>query len=190
MRAAAQKCRGCALYRCGTQAVFGEGPASARVVVVGEQPGDAEDLAGKPFVGPAGKLLDRAFAEAGVPRDELYLTNAVKHFKWAREAGGKRRIHKTPSAGEAKACFPWLEMEIHLLKPDIVVCLGATASKALLGKTFSVMKSRGKRVASNIADVVITTVHPSAVLRAPRNDRERAYKDFVADLKKVRAAMG
>src|SRR3954464_672813 len=140
MRAAAQKCRGCALYKCATQAVFGEGPRSARVLVVGEQPGNDEDLAGKPFVGPSGKLLDKAFENAGIDRTDVYVTNAVKHFKFAREAGGKRRIHKTPSAGEVRACFPWLEMEIKLLQPDLIVCLGATASKALLGKTFSVMK--------------------------------------------------
>ena len=187
MRAAAQRCRGCALYLCGTQAVFGEGPQTARILVVGEQPGDAEDLAGKPFVGPAGKLLDKAFGEAGIARDELYLTNAVKHFKWAREAGGKRRIHKTPSAGEVKACFPWLELEIRSLKPEIVVCLGATAAKALLGKNFSVMRERGKLQTSEWAPTVIATVHPSAVLRAPRQDRDRAYRDFVADLKKVTA---
>jgi uracil-DNA glycosylase len=186
MRTAAQKCRGCPLYLCGTQAVFGEGPRDARVLVVGEQPGDAEDVAGKPFVGPAGKLLDKAFGEAGIARDELYLTNAVKHFKWAREAGGKRRIHKTPSAGEVRACFPWLEVEIRLLKPEIILCLGATAAKALLGKSFSVMKDRGKPLKSEWAPLVIATVHPSAVLRAPREDRDRAYKDFVRDLKRVK----
>jgi uracil-DNA glycosylase len=189
MRGAAQGCRGCALYLCGSQAVFGEGPRTARVLVVGEQPGDEEDKQGKPFVGPAGKLLDRAFDEAGIARGELYLTNAVKHFKWAREAGGKRRIHKTPSAGEVKACFPWLEMEIKLLQPGVIVCLGATASKALLGRTFSVMKSRGRPIESQWAPVVIATVHPSAVLRAPRQDRDRAMRDFLSDLKKVGAAI-
>ena len=189
MRSAAQGCRGCPLYLCGTQAVFGEGPRAARVVVVGEQPGDEEDKQGKPFVGPSGKLLDRAFGEAGISRDELYLTNAVKHFKWAREAGGKRRIHKTPSAGEVKACFPWLDMEIKLLEPDVIVCLGAIAAKALLGRTFSVMKSRGQPIESPWAPIVIATVHPSAVLRAPRQDRDRAMRDFLADLKKVGALM-
>jgi uracil-DNA glycosylase len=189
MRAAAQGCRGCPLYLCGTQAVFGEGQRSARVVVVGEQPGDEEDKQGKPFVGPSGKLLDRTFGEAGISRDELYLTNVVKHFKWAREAGGKRRIHKTPSAGEVRACFPWLEMEIKLLEPDVIVCLGATAAKALLGRTFSVMKSRGRPIESRWAPVVIATVHPSAVLRAPRQDRDRAMRDFLADLKKAGALM-
>src|SRR5438874_7973056 len=128
--------------------VVSEGTAGARVVVLGEQPGDAEDRAGRAFVGPSGKLLDRAFADAGIPRNEIYVTNAVKHFKWAREAGGKRRIHKTPSAGEVRACFPWLEMEIELLKPELILCLGATASKAVLGSGFSVMKSRGKIVTS------------------------------------------
>jgi DNA polymerase len=187
MKAAVQICRGCGLYACGTTAVFGSGPKAAKVLVVGEQPGDAEDKAGKPFVGPAGRLLDRAFAEAGIERSELYLTNAVKHFKWAREAGGKRRIHKTPAAGEVKACFPWLEAEIHLLKPDVIVCLGATAAKALLGKSFSVMKSRGKPVDSAWAPVVVATVHPSAVLRAPKDQRDQALKDFIADLKKIGA---
>jgi len=187
MKAAVQGCRGCALYACGSTAVFGSGPKGAKVLVVGEQPGDAEDKAGTPFVGPSGKLLDRAFAEAGIARSELYLTNAVKHFKWAREAGGKRRIHKSPSAGEVKACFPWLEAEIHLLKPDIIVCLGATAAKALLGKSFSVMKSRGKPVHSGLAPIIVATVHPSAVLRAPRDQRDQAMKDFIADLKKIGA---
>jgi uracil-DNA glycosylase len=189
MRVAAQGCRGCALYMCGSQAVFGEGPRSARVLVVGEQPGDSEDKEGKPFVGPSGKLLDRAFADAGIDRSDLYLTNAVKHFKWAREAGNKKRIHKSPSAGEVKACFPWLELEIKLLQPDVIVCLGATAAKALLGKTFSVMKARGKPVKSEWAPVVLATVHPSAVLRAPSDQREKAHADFLADIRKVGAAM-
>ena len=189
MRAAAQKCRGCALYEHATQAVFGEGPSSARVIVIGEQPGDAEDRAGRPFVGPSGKLLDRAFEEAGIPRDEIYVTNAVKHFKWAREAGGKRRIHKTPSAGEVRACFPWLEAEIHLLHPEMILCLGATAAKAVLGPSFSVMRSRGKAIKSAWAQIVIATVHPSAVLRAPRQHREQALADFLADIRKAGAQM-
>jgi DNA polymerase len=189
MRAAAQKCRGCALYKFATQAVFGEGPRGARVLVVGEQPGNDEDLAGKPFVGPSGKLLDKAFESAGIDRGDIYVTNAVKHFKWARDTGGKRRIHKTPSAGEVRACFPWLEMEIKLLRPEVIVCLGATAAKAILGKSFSVMKSRGKPFKSELAPVVFATVHPSAVLRAPRDQRERASREFLADLKKVGAAI-
>jgi uracil-DNA glycosylase family protein len=189
MRVAAHGCRGCALYQCGTQAVFSEGPLTARVMVVGEQPGDVEDKLRRVFVGPAGKLLDASLAAAGIERSELYLTNAVKHFKWARAAGNKRRIHKTPSAGEVRACFPWLEMEMKLLQPDIILCLGAVAAKAVLGKSFSVMKSRGKAAKSDWAPVVIATVHPSAVLRAPSDQRAQARADFIADLRKVRAAM-
>ena len=189
MRIAANGCRGCALYLCGTQAVFGEGPRSARVMVVGEQPGDVEDRMGKVFVGPAGKLLDKVLAEVGIERSELYLTNAVKHFKWARAATNKKRIHKSPSAGEVKACFPWLEMEMKLLQPEIIVCLGAVAAKAILGKSFSVMKSRGKPLKSEWAPVVFATVHPSAVLRAPSDQRVEARAAFVADLRKVRAAL-
>ncbi len=184
-RAAAKGCRGCPLYRLGTQTVFGEGPSRARIMVVGEQPGDAEDKAGHPFVGPSGKLLDRAFEEAGIDRDEVYVTNAVKHFKWAKDARSERRIHKTPNAGEVRACHPWLELEISLVKPDVIVCLGATAAKSLLGRTFSVMKSRGVALKSELAPAVFATVHPSAVLRAPRDERKRAEELFVADMKKV-----
>jgi len=169
----------------GTQTVFGEGPSRARVVVVGEQPGDAEDRAGWPFVGPSGKLLDRAFDEAGIDRDDVYVTNAVKHFKWAKDARSERRIHKTPSVSEVRACHPWLEAELSLIKPDVVVCLGATAAKSLLGRTFSVMKHRGEAIESEWAPAVFTTVHPSAVLRAPREDRAEAEALFIADVKKV-----
>jgi uracil-DNA glycosylase family protein len=189
MREAAQRCRGCALYRCGTRAVFGEGPRRARVMVIGEQPGDAEDNAGKPFVGPSGKLLDRALEDAGIDRAELYLTNAVKHFKWVRQGANKKRIHKTPSAGEVKACFPWLEWEIKLVQPDVIVCLGATAAKALMGRTFSVMKSRGKLLKSPWAPALIATVHPSAVLRAPRDQRDVALAELLGDLRKVASVM-
>jgi uracil-DNA glycosylase family protein len=189
MRAAAQRCRGCSLYRCATQAVFGEGPRTARVLVVGEQPGNDEDLQGKPFVGPSGRLLDKAFDDAGIARSDVYVTNVVKHFKFAPDSSSKRRIHKTPSAGEVRACFPWLEKEIELLHPEVILCLGATAAKALLGKGFSVMRSRGKPVKSDWAPVVIATVHPSAVLRAPREDREKATRDFFSDLKKAGSAM-
>lgn len=185
LRAAAQHCRGCHLYTCGTQTVFGEGPSRARVLVVGEQPGDAEDKAGKPFVGPSGKLLDRAFDAAGIDRDDVYVTNAVKHFKWAKDAKTKRRIHKTPNAGEIRACRPWLEQEIAIVRPEIIVCLGATAAKSLLGKSFSVMKSRGVAVKTELADIAFATVHPSAVLRAPSEERARAEKMFVADMRKV-----
>jgi uracil-DNA glycosylase len=189
MRVAAHNCRGCPLYACGTRAVFSDGPLKARVMVVGEQPGDVEDKLGKTFVGPAGKLLDKALEEVGIDRSELYLTNAVKHFKWARAATNKKRIHKSPSAGEVKACFPWLEMEMRLLKPDVIICLGATAAKAILGRSFSVMKSRGIPQKSAWAPVVVATVHPSAVLRAPGDERAQARADFVADLRRVRAAL-
>jgi uracil-DNA glycosylase family protein len=189
MRAAANACRGCALYKCSTHAVFSDGAASARVMIVGEQPGDVEDKLNHTFVGPAGKLLDKALDEVGIDRGDLYLTNAVKHFKWARAATNKKRIHKTPSAGEVKACFPWLEAEMRLLQPDVIVCLGATAAKAILGRTFSVMKSRGLPQKSEWAPTVIATVHPSAVLRTPSDQRAQARADFVADLKKIRVAI-
>jgi DNA polymerase len=182
-RAASKACRGCDLYKLGTQTVFGEGPSRARVMIVGEQPGDAEDKAGHPFVGPSGKLLDRALDEAHLDRDDIYVTNAVKHFKWAKDARSTRRIHKTPSAGEVRACHPWLELEIALVKPQLIICLGATAAKALLGRTFSVMKGRGVAVTSDWAPAVFATVHPSAVLRAPRADREAAEELFVADIR-------
>jgi uracil-DNA glycosylase len=154
-------------------------------MVVGEQPGDMEDKAGRPFVGPSGKLLDHAFDAAGIDRDDVYVTNAVKHFKWAKDARTKRRIHKTPNAGEIRACFPWLEHEIALVKPDVIICLGATAAKALLGRTFSVMKSRGVAIDNPWAAAAFATVHPSAVLRAPRDQRARAEQLFVADIQKV-----
>lgn len=185
MRTAAQKCRGCDLYACATQAVFGEGPSRASLLVVGEQPGDAEDRAGHPFVGPSGKLFDRALEAAGIDRDDVYVTNAVKHFKWAREAKSTRRLHKTPSRAEVRACFPWLANEIAIVQPRIILCLGATAAKALLGPTFTVTKKRGVMVKSEWAEAVIATVHPSAVLRAPSDERVRAERMFVADLRKV-----
>jgi uracil-DNA glycosylase family protein len=185
LRAAVQGCRGCDLYKCATQAVFGEGPRTARVMFIGETPGDAEDRAGKPFVGPSGKLLDRALEAAGIAREDTYVTNAVKHFKWAKDARSKRRIHKTPSASEVRACAPWLAAEIALLEPRVIVCLGATAAKALLGRTFSVMKKRGIVVASEHAEAVFATVHPSAVLRAPRDQRAIAERLFTADIRKV-----
>jgi DNA polymerase len=190
MRGAADACRGCALYKCSTHAVFSDGPRDARVMMVGEQPGDVEDQQGHAFVGPSGKLLDEVLEEVGIDRSALYLTNAVKHFKWARAATNKKRIHKTPSAGEVKACFPWLEMEMRLLQPEVIVCLGATAAKAVLGRTFSVMKSRGVPQQSEWAPTVIATVHPSAVLRAPSDQRARARADFASDLLKVRQTIG
>ena len=180
LRRAAADCRGCGLYRDATQTVFGEGPARARLMLVGEQPGDREDLAGEPFVGPAGRLLDRALREAGVNRDEVYLTNAVKHFKFTRPERGKRRIHKKPSQGEVAACRPWLLAELDRVRPGLVVCLGATAASALLGPQFRVSRQRGEVVELETGAPAVATVHPSAVLRA--RDREEAYQGLVADL--------
>lgn len=185
LRAAAEGCRGCHLFKHATQTVFGEGPRDARVIIVGEQPGDAEDKAGHPFVGPSGKLLDRALDAAGIAREDVYVTNAVKHFKYAKDSRSGRRIHKTPNAGEIRACSPWLQNEIALIRPRVIVCLGATAAKALLGRTFSVMKRRGLVNASALADAVFATVHPSAVLRAPSDQRKLAERLFVADIRKV-----
>jgi DNA polymerase len=182
LRAAAAECTACDLYRHATQTVFGEGPADAAVMFVGEQPGDAEDVAGRPFVGPAGRLLDRAMAEAGIDRDAAYVTNAVKHFKWI--ARGKKRLHQKPRVIEIEACSPWLAAEIERVKPRVLVCLGATAAQALLGRRFSVMRDRGKPVPSNLAERVIATVHPSSLLRQPdAESRAREYGRFVADLR-------
>jgi DNA polymerase len=181
-------CKACDLYKRGTQTVFGEGPKRARIMLVGEQPGDAEDIAGHPFVGPAGKLLDRGLEEAGIDRRIVYVTNVVKHFKW--EPRGKRRIHAKPNAAEISACRPWLETEIALVKPSILVCLGATAAQALLGKSFKVSKQRGEFVESSLAPLVTATVHPSSILRAPDDDaRREEMKRFVIDLKKVADAL-
>ncbi len=175
-------CKACDLYKRGTQTVFGEGPTGASLMLVGEQPGDAEDLAGHPFVGPAGKLLDRALEEAGIDRESVYVTNVVKHFKW--EPRGKRRIHAKPNAAEISACRPWLETEITLARPHALVCLGATAAQALLGKSFKVSKQRGEFVESSLAPLVMATVHPSSILRAPDDESRRAEMErFVADLK-------
>ena len=186
LRAAAMTCRGCHLWTLGTQTVFGEGPKKARVMIVGEQPGDQEDRAGHPFVGPSGKLLDRALEEAGIDRDDVYVTNAVKHFKWERGEKSARRIHKKPNDAEIRACHPWLDEEIRLVRPDVVVCLGATAAQSIMGKTFKVTKERGRAVKAPNGTTVVATVHPSSVLRAPDADaRAQAEKDFFTDLKKV-----
>ena len=177
-------CKACDLYKRGTQTVFGEGPARAEIMMVGEQPGDAEDIAGHPFVGPAGRLLDKALTEAGIDRSRVYVTNVVKHFKW--EPRGKRRIHAKPNAAEIGACRPWLETEIALVKPRVLVCLGATAAQALLGRAFKVTKQRGEFVASTLAPLATATVHPSSILRAPDDEsRREEMRAFVEDLKTI-----
>jgi uracil-DNA glycosylase family protein len=188
LRAAAAGCRGCDLWVNATQTVFGEGPRTADVMFVGEQPGDQEDRQGHPFVGPAGQLLDAGLAEAGIDRSRVYVTNSVKHFKFVVIERG-RRLHKKPSAGEVRACNPWLQEEIRLVKPRVVVALGATAAQALLGKQFRVTQDRGKPIqrGTDFAEAVVATVHPSAVLRAPADAREEARREFFADLKKVAA---
>jgi uracil-DNA glycosylase len=189
VRDAARGCQACDLYKRGTQTVFGEGPRRAEVMMVGEQPGDAEDLAGHPFVGPAGKLLDRALVEAGIDRAVVYVTNVVKHFKW--EPRGKRRIHAKPNGAEIAACRPWLETEIALVKPRVLVLLGATAAQALLGRAFKVSQQRGLFVPSPLAPRVTATVHPSSILRAPDDESRRAEMTrFVGDLKRVAAELG
>src|SRR5437763_5333763 len=183
-RDAAADCQACDLWKHGTQTVFGEGARSAEVLLVGEQPGNEEDLAGQPFVGPAGRLLDDALLEAGIDRAKTYVTNVVKHFKW--EPRGKRRIHKKPNAREVAACRPWLEAEISLLKPKVIVCLGATAAQALLGSQFRVTKQRGQFIESTLAPYIMATVHPSSILRAPDDEtRHEEKRKFIADLKRV-----
>jgi len=183
-RDAAADCQACDLWERGTQTVFGEGARRAEVFFVGEQPGNEEDLSGKPFVGPAGRLLDEALTEAGIDRTQTYVTNVVKHFKW--EPRGKRRIHKKPNAREITACRPWLEAEISLVNPKVIVCLGATAAQALLGSQFRVSKQRGQFIKSTLAPYIMATVHPSAILRAPDDETRHAEKrHFIDDLKKV-----
>jgi uracil-DNA glycosylase family protein len=184
LRNAAASCQGCPLYLRATQTVFGEGPARARVMFVGEQPGDVEDREGRPFVGPAGQLFDRALSEAGLARDDAYVTNAVKHFKF--EQRGKARLHKRPKAGEIGACLPWLRAEIATVKPEILVLLGATAGQALFGAQFRITQERGRPIASTLAELVIATAHPSAILRAPDAEaRDKAFRELVNDLKLV-----
>jgi DNA polymerase len=180
---AAQGCEGCELHRDATQAVFGEGVPSAQMMLVGEQPGDREDLAGRPFVGPAGALLDRALDQAGIGRADVYVTNAVKHFKWAPR--GKRRIHRKPNLDEIVACRPWLEAELEQVRPHVLVCLGATAAQALLGKEFRVTKQRGTFVDSPLAPAVTATVHPSSILRGDPETRDAEMDAFVADLRRA-----
>ena len=183
LKKGAADCRGCELYRRATQTVFGAGPASARVVLVGEQPGDQEDQQGKPFVGPAGRLLDQTLAQVGIDRRSAYITNAVKHFKWV--ARGKRRLHAKPSARELAACWPWLQAELTTIDPEMIVCLGATAAQALLGRDFRVTRQRGKLLPSEFAKHILATYHPSAILRAPEDARPQMLEAFTADLQVV-----
>ncbi len=188
LREAAAGCRACDLWQRGTQTVFGEGARGADVVFVGEQPGDREDLEGHPFIGPAGRLLERAVGEAGLDRHRIYVTNVVKHFKW--EARGKKRIHQKPNATEIRACRPWLDAELAVIHPAAVVCLGATAAQALLGKSFKVTQHRGEIMPADIAPMVMGTVHPSSILRAPDDETRHAeLARLVDDLKRLRAAL-
>ena len=186
LRRSAAGCRACDLWKHATQTVFGEGSARATIMFVGEQPGDREDLTGRPFVGPAGNLLDDALKQAGIDRKEIYVTNVVKHFKWVPSDRGKRRIHKKPRYGEIFACRPWLDAEIRLVRPGILVCLGATAAQALLGKGFSVSRQRGQLIPSTLAPKVVATVHPSSILRARDEEaRKSQMQAFVRDLKAI-----
>jgi uracil-DNA glycosylase len=190
LRRRAAACRACDLWKHATQTVFGEGSPHASIMLVGEQPGDREDIEGHPFVGPAGKLLDKALESAGIDRSEVYVTNVVKHFKWNPAERGKRRIHKKPRASEINACRPWLEAELQAVTPQIVVCLGATAAQAILGRSFRVTRQRGQVVPSPLAAKVTATVHPSSILRAPDDDsRKEQMEEFVRDLRRV-AALG
>jgi len=188
LRAAAAECKACDLWKRATQTVFGEGARRAAAMLVGEQPGDEEDLSGRPFVGPAGRLLDKALDEAGIERSRTYVTNVVKHFKW--EPRGKRRIHAKPDALEIFACLPWLEAELAVVRPQLVVCLGATAAQTFLGKKFKVTQERGKILASPLTPRVLATVHPSSILRAPDDETRRLeMRRFIDDLKKAAVAI-
>jgi DNA polymerase len=185
LRAAAQTCKGCGLYKNATQTVFGEGPDKAKVVLVGEQPGDQEDKQGLPFVGPAGRLLDKALAEAGIAREQVYVTNGVKHFKYIWR--GKRRLHQKPSVREVAACRPWLEAEIEQVKPKVVVCMGATAAQSVLGRPVPITRERGKFIESKTGPAIFITTHPSSILRQREDaDREREYNRFASEMKLVR----
>ena len=188
LREAARGCTACPLHLTGTQTVFGEGVKRAEVLLVGEQPGDREDLEGRPFVGPAGRLLDEALVEAGIDRAAAYVTNAVKHFKW--EPRGKRRIHQKPNASEIAACRPWLDAELRVVQPTALVCLGATAAQALLGRQFRVTRERGRLLDSELAPLTLATVHPSSILRAPDEEsRHRERAAFVDDLRVIATAL-
>ncbi len=189
LEAAVDRCRGCDLYREATQGVFGDGPRRARLMLVGEQPGDREDLDGRPFVGPAGALLDQALADAKIPREGIWVTNVVKHFKHTRS--GKRRIHQTPDSGEIEACRPWLFRELDIVKPVVLVCLGATAAKSAFGSAFRVSRSHGRILESSLASKTLATIHPSAALRAPDSaGRLRLYRQLVSDLRAAARTAG
>jgi uracil-DNA glycosylase family protein len=188
LRAAARACRACDLWRDATQTVFGEGGAGARLMLVGEQPGDVEDRSGEPFVGPAGRILDEALEAAGIPRAEVYVTNIVKHFKWRRAPGGKRRLHQRPDRAEVEACVPWLRAEVARIGPALIVCLGATAAQGLLGSSFRVTRQRGQVLPTALGPPAMATIHPSAVLRAPDSEaRATALAGLIADLRTARA---
>src|SRR6266699_3894006 len=189
VRDASRQCTACHLYKRATQTVFGEGPKGAPIMMVGEQPGDYEDVAGKPFVGPAGKIMDWALEEAGIDRAHVYVTNAVKHFKW--EPRGKRRIHQKPNSREIAACRPWLEAELRIVKPKLVVAMGATAAQTIFGPGFRVTRERGKVLSSKLAPRVLATVHPSSLLRQPDEEsRQREYEHFISDLRAALRAAG
>ncbi|MGA8619904.1 MAG: UdgX family uracil-DNA binding protein [Candidatus Sulfotelmatobacter sp.] len=186
LRAAARDCRACDLWKHATQTVFGEGSSNAAIMLVGEQPGDQEDLGGRPFVGPAGKILNEALREAGIDRDQVYVTNVVKHFKWSPAERGKRRIHKKPRYSEIQACRPWLDAELSVVRPQVLVCLGATAAQSLWGRDFSVTRRRGELIQSTLARYVLATVHPSSILRAPdAASRRFQMQEFIRDISKV-----
>jgi DNA polymerase len=184
LRAAARSCKGCDLYKNATQTVFGEGPKDASIILVGEQPGDMEDRQGHPFVGPAGRLLDKALAEARIPRDEVYITNAVKHFKWIQR--GKRRLHQKPLIRQVVACKPWMEAEIQIIQPKVVVCLGATAAQSMMGRIVRITQERGKFLDGDSGAAVFVTIHPSSIYRLREKDeQEKEYRRFVAEMKAV-----
>jgi DNA polymerase len=191
LQEAAKNCQACDLWRNATQTVFGEGAQKATVMLIGEQPGDQEDRRGRPFVGPAGRILDQALGEAGINREAVYVTNVVKHFRWTAAERGKRRIHKKPRASEIQACRPWLDVELDLVKPKVVVCLGASAAQALLGKDFRVTRDHGKAIKSTLASLLVATVHPSSILRAQDDEsRQIQMKGFVDDLRTVKRLLG
>ena len=191
LQESAKDCRACDLWRNATQTVFGEGAQKAAIMLIGEQPGDKEDRMGRPFVGPAGRILDQALAEAGIDRGTVYVTNVVKHFRWTAAERGKRRIHKKPRASEIQACRPWLDAELNVVKPKVVVCLGASAAQALLGKDFRVTRDRGKAIKSSLPALLVATVHPSSILRAQDGEsRQNQMKEFVDDLRTVKGLLG